>query len=361
MPSAEQTTARIGAGPVGGGQALGARRAEQMSAVHDERSEHLMHEVQRELVRSVQRGWLMSALARVVCEHGAEGASVRQIVACAGVSRRRFYELFASSDDCFRAVFEDAIGQVRIRASRAYGIEGAWSDRLRAGLFAVLAYFDSEPELARLLVLHTTATGPATARRNELLWQLIDFIDSEGRAANPASNPPPLTGETVVGGVLGVIQARLSEDGEAPLTSLVNPLMSVIALPYLGPEAAWEELARPVHAAVRTPPQDRAERNAPGDLDMRLTYRTLRVLAEIAAAPGISNQAVAEAAGIRDQGQISKLLSRVEGLGLIRNAGAGQAKGRPNAWHITHRGAAVGRDLGQRLRRDSSALHLGGG
>ncbi len=332
-----------------------------MSVVHEDRSEQLMHEVQRELVRGVQRGWLMSALAKVVCEHGVEGASVRQIVTCAGVSRRRFYELFASSGDCFRAVFEDAVGQVRVRASRAYGVEGAWSDRLRAGLFAMLAFFDSEPELARLLVLHTTATSPARARRDELLWQLIDFIDSEGRAANPTSNPPPLTGETVVGGVLGVVQARLSEDGDAALTSLVNPLMSVIALPYLGPEAAWEELARPVHRAVsRRPPSD-GEREARGALDMRLTYRTLRVLAEIAAAPGISNQAVAEAAGIRDQGQISKLLSRVEGLGLIRNVGAGQAKGRPNAWHITHRGAAVGRDLGQRLSHEHSAVQLGGG
>lgn len=332
-----------------------------MSALHEDRSEQLMHEVQQELVRGVQRGWLMSALAKVVCEHGVEGASVRQIVACAGVSRRRFYELFASSGDCFRAVFEDAAGQVHARASRAYGVEGTWSDRLRAGLFAVLAFFDSEPELARLLVLHTTATSPARARRDELLWQLIDFIDSEGRASNPASNPPPLTGETVVGGVLGVIQARLSEAGEVSLTSLVNPLMSVIALPYLGPKAAWEELARPVHKAVNRRPLNGGERDARGAVDMRLTYRTLRVLAEIAAAPGISNQAVAEAAGIRDQGQISKLLSRVEGLGLIRNAGAGQAKGRPNAWHITHRGAAVGRDLGQRLSREHSAVQFGGG
>jgi AcrR family transcriptional regulator/DNA-binding MarR family transcriptional regulator len=313
-------------------------------------SEKLMPEVERELVRSVQRGWLMSALAKVVCEHGPEGASVRQIVACAGVSRRRFYELFASSDDCFRAVFEDAVERARSRASRAYGTEGAWNDRVRAGLFAMLAFFDSEPELARLLILHTTCSGPATVRRNELLWQLIEFIDSEGRAANPALNPPPLTGETVVGGVFGVIRTRLSEDSEAPLTCLVNPLMSAIALPYLGSDAAWEELARPTHKSADTRSPAKTEREAPAALDIRLTYRTLRVLAEIAATPAISNQAVAEAAGIRDQGQISKLLSRLEGLGLIRNAGAGQARGRPNAWYITDRGAVIGRDLGQRLR-----------
>jgi len=321
--------------------------------VNGDPSEEIRHEVDRELARSVQRGWLMSALAKLVCEHGPEGVSVRQIVACAGVSRRRFYELFASSDDCFRAVFEDAVERARSCASRAYGTDGAWSDRLRAGLSAMLGFFDSEPELARLLIQHTTCSGPATARRDELLWQLIEFIDSEGRAANPALNPPPLTGEIVVGGVFGVIRTRLSEDCEAPLTRLVSPLMSVIALPYLGSMAAWEELARPAHKSANGRSPTRANRQALPALDMRLTYRTVRVLAEIAATPGSSNQAVAEASGIRDQGQISKLLSRVEGLGLIRNAGAGQAKGRPNAWYVTDRGAGIGRDLGQRLNRAS--------
>jgi AcrR family transcriptional regulator len=319
-----------------------------------------MHEVERELVRSVQRGWLMSALARVVGEHGPDGASVRQIVMYAGVSRRRFYELFASSDDCFRAVFDDAVEQARSRAASAYGVDGAWNERLRAALSEVLAFFDSEPELARLVVLHTTPTGPATARRNEMLAALTTFIDAEGRAASPASNPPPLTAETVVGGILGVVQARLSEDSPEPLTSLVNPLMSVIVLPYLGPEAAWGELARPVSGDAVERPAPETERNVLGDLDMRLTYRTLRVLAEIAAAPGISNQAVAEAAGIRDQGQISKLLSRVEGLGLIRNTGAGQPRGRPNAWFVTRRGAEVGQDIGARLRRGSLPSHQTG-
>ncbi len=325
-----------------------------------DRSEQHMHEVERELVRSVQRGWLMSALARVVGEHGPDGASVRQIVMYAGVSRRRFYELFASSDDCFRAVFDDAIEQARSRASLAYGVDGAWNERLRAALSEMLAFFDSEPELARLVVLHTTPTGPATARRNELLAALTDFIDVEGRAASPTFNPPPLTAETVVGGILGVMQARLSEDSPETLTALVNPLMSVIVLPYLGPEAAWGELARPVRGNLAEKPAAEPERNVLGDLDMRLTYRTLRVLAEIAAAPGISNQAVAEAAGIRDQGQISKLLSRVEGLGLIRNTGAGQPRGRPNAWFVTRRGAEVGQDIGARLRRGSLSSHQTG-
>jgi DNA-binding MarR family transcriptional regulator len=75
---------------------------------------------------------------------------------------------------------------------------------------------------------------------------------------------------------------------------------------------------------------------------MRLTYRTVRVLAAIAAHANASNRQVADASGVQDQGQISKLLARLEHLGLIENAGAGgPTRGEPNAWRLTPRGREV--------------------
>ena len=68
---------------------------------------------------------------------------------------------------------------------------------------------------------------------------------------------------------------------------------------------------------------------------MRLTYRTLRVLGAVAERPGASNREVGAAAGMTDQGQISKLLARLEGLGLIANVGAGHVKGAPNGGCMT--------------------------
>ena len=42
-----------------------------------------------------------------------------------------------------------------------------------------------------------------------------------------------------------------------------------------------------------------------------------------------------------DPGQISKLLRRLERLGLLVNTGAGHAKGEPNAWALTDKGQQV--------------------
>ncbi len=48
-------------------------------------------------------------MAKIVFEQGLESVSVQQIVARAGVTRRTFYELFESREDCFRAVFEQSV------------------------------------------------------------------------------------------------------------------------------------------------------------------------------------------------------------------------------------------------------------
>ena len=74
---------------------------------------------------------------------------------------------------------------------------------------------------------------------------------------------------------------------------------------------------------------------------MRLTHRTACVLRAIAEHPGASNREVANLAGIVDQGQISKLLSRLENLELIVNVGQGGYRGAPNAWTLSPRGEQV--------------------
>jgi len=70
---------------------------------------------------------------------------------------------------------------------------------------------------------------------------------------------------------------------------------------------------------------------------MRLTYRTLRVLRVIAAQPGLSNRQIGERAGIRAQGQISKMLARLARLEMTENT---ETAGAAKAWRLTAKGEA---------------------
>jgi hypothetical protein len=125
----------------------------------------------------------------------------------------------------------------------------------------------------------------------------------------------------------------------------LGELVGMIVLPYLGAGAARKELERPVPALLLEAsyePRRKAPRSTGDPLEgvpMRLTYRTTRVLEGVGAHPGASNRQVAENAGIGDQGQVSKLLRRLQRLGLLTNQGEGaHAKGEPNAWVLTPRG-----------------------
>jgi AcrR family transcriptional regulator/DNA-binding MarR family transcriptional regulator len=283
---------------------------------------------------------MLHAMAEVAAERGAANATVAHVVARSGVSRRTFYDLFADREDCFMAAFEDALERVSRRVLAAYGGEGRWQERIRAGLAAFLAFVEEEPDLGRLLVVESLVAGPkAMARREQLVDVLVVVLEEGRRQGKTGQDSSALSAEGLVGAVLAVIHARLVHRQSDSLGELLNPMMSMIVLPYLGPAAARREAARPVSEGSR---RARGRRRDPlRDLDMRLTYRTVRVLIAISANPGASNRQVADAAGIVDQGQISKLLLRLHNLGLIENVGDGPSKGEPNAWRLTAKGEEV--------------------
>jgi AcrR family transcriptional regulator/DNA-binding MarR family transcriptional regulator len=297
--------------------------------------------VPREHVTEIQRVRILMAMAEVASERGAGQASVAHIVSRAGVSRRTFYDLFEDREDCFLATFDEVIARASVPVLAAYRAESRWRERIRAGLLALLVFFDEEPALARFCVVEALAAGPrALECRGEVVQQLVRVVD-EGREARPARtpDPPPLAGEGAVGAVLAVIHARLVAGGPEPLISLLGSLMSAIVMPFQGGAAAQKELHRPAPSLKINPARHYGDPLE--GLDMRITYRTVRVLLAIGSGPGASNREIATAAGIQDQGQVSKLLTRLEHLGLVRNEGVGPAKGAPNAWTLTAKGQRV--------------------
>jgi AcrR family transcriptional regulator len=304
-------------------------------------------------VEEMQRRRLLLAMQELAGETGLADATVGQVCKRSRMSRRTFYELFDSRDDCFLATVEHALEQIGERVLPAWEQGGGrWHVRVRAALEALLALFDEQPRLARLCVIQTLTGGPPVlARRKETLDALAAVVDEGRPKARVGPGPPPLTAEGTVGGVLAVIHARLQDPDPRPLRELVPSLAGMIIFPYLGAAASQRELERPcavkLTGRTRTPDGNGHAGSDPfRDLPLRFTYRTARVLATIAAHPGANNRHTGENAGITDQGQTSKLLKRLESAGLIENNGAGRDSGEPNAWKLTPRGEEINAALG---------------
>jgi len=289
---------------------------------------------------------MLAAAVEAVEDVGYARMTVAQVIGRARVSRKTFYDVFTDREDCFLAAFEQALSQARLIAQEAYDRESSWRDGIRAALARLLMFMDEEPGLARLCVVEALGAGERVLeRRAKVLDELAVLIDQGRMVANGTREPPEVTAEGVVGAIFAVLHTRVLERGEEPLTDLLGSLMSMIVLPYLGARAAGRELSRP---PLELPGDGRSRalarhRDPLEGLNMRLTYRTVRVLMVIAEHPGASNREIAEGSGIVDQGQISKLLNRLARLNLVENFGEGQEKGAANAWHLTARGAQVER------------------
>jgi AcrR family transcriptional regulator len=317
-------------------------------------------------VSKVQRARLLLGAAAAVDELGYDNATVTHIVAKAGVSRRTFYSLFENREACFSSLLEDTFAHVTEALVGAEVAELDWCERMRQGLWVILCFFDAEPVLARVCVVQSTRGSLyMLERREEILGQLAKIVDEGRGQSSKATKCPPLTAEGLVGAAVSIVYARLLKGARQPLADLLGELMSMIVLPYLGPAAARREYAR----ALPAKPASMVQSAVPGasisgastlrDIPMRLTYRTARVLEDIAGHPGASNRMVAEHVGIEDQGQISKLLARLERLGLLENMGAGPAKGEPNAWQLTATGQHVTQSIGADARQSRRARRTG--
>src|SRR5271166_1841336 len=103
----------------------------------------------RARVSEIQRGRMLSAAVEVVEDVGYARMTVAQVTGRARVSRKTFYDVFADREDCFLAVFEEALSRVRLRASESYERERGWREGMRSGLAMLLLFVDEEPALAR--------------------------------------------------------------------------------------------------------------------------------------------------------------------------------------------------------------------
>jgi AcrR family transcriptional regulator/DNA-binding MarR family transcriptional regulator len=309
------------------------------------------HGLPSDQVVDIQRQRILRAMAEVTSERGFAAATVESVIARAKVSRRTFYQLFADRHDCFLAVFDETVKRVAVGVCAAYRAPGPWVERVRDGLLELLLFLDREPLLAKICVVGSMAGDTAMlAHRGKVIRALTQVAD-EGRCLVRRREPPsPLTAEGIVGGVFSIVHARLHEGECGPLRDLLGPLMAVIVLPYLGPAAAYRELARPapeiVSDPVRSPDPNGHMSDLLGELGTRMTYRTVRVLEVIGDQPGLSNREAARAAGVTDQGQISRLLARLRSAGLVANHRPGNRRGLSNAWRLTLKGEEIQRAIG---------------
>ncbi len=195
------------------------------------------------LVSSAKRQMILEGMLEVVGQNGYEAASVRMVLGRTGLYRQAFYDEFADVDACYLEAFDFGVAQLEAAVRAAGGAEESWQGRLRAGLDALLAALEADPDLGRALFVEVHAAGSeALERRSEAMKRVTDFIDSARHASTGLEAPPPIAAEGIVAGMHAVLHAKLASHEDDGFAKLLPDFMYFAVLPYFGPEAADAEM-----------------------------------------------------------------------------------------------------------------------
>jgi AcrR family transcriptional regulator len=196
------------------------------------------HGLSPEQVADSQRERLLAATAEVVAERGYRATTITEIVKAASVSSKAFYQHFDSKEECFLAAFDAVIAHLEDILAAAISSQEEWAQRVIAALRAALAFFASEPALARLcLVEPITATPTIIARFRAVIVAAIPFLET-GRGQRADAQPLPESTEDSLLGGLVTITSRAILTGVEPLQGLLPDLVDFVLAPYLGPAEA---------------------------------------------------------------------------------------------------------------------------
>ena len=199
------------------------------------------HGLTPEQVADSQRESVLAAMREQVAERGFKEVPVADVIARAGVSRKTFYELYASKEECFVALYEHELERLLGPALQAFAGSEPWIDRLRTAIGVLLGNLAADPVAARICFVEVLAAGPqALERRNTAIASLDSLFD---RASGTAGERAPRARTAgAIGYLSEVLNREIGAGRTTRLPELRAELMYTLTLPFVGPQDASREL-----------------------------------------------------------------------------------------------------------------------
>jgi AcrR family transcriptional regulator len=208
------------------------------------------HSIAVEEVVRQQRMRLMAAMLDAVGEQGYIATSVADVLSRAGISRRTFYEHFSDKEDCYLQAYDHVTAMLFETIAASFVGHRRWQDAMRAGLDVFLRTVAANPRFARACLGEILTVGPEGVRRRDAsLTPFQQFFEMARELAPAEASIPETVTETLVGGILETICARVMRDEADRVPELLDQLMFWGLVPFVGPVEANQALAEMAAAA----------------------------------------------------------------------------------------------------------------
>jgi AcrR family transcriptional regulator len=171
---------------------------------------------------------LLEGMAKALAAKGYADTTIADIVREAAVSRRSFYEHFATKADCLLALYESASEQALVVLIGAIDPLQPWQTQVEHAVTAYLDFLAEDPALLKTLFVEILGLGlPGLAVRRKVNAQIAGFISAATVGEQGARLTPELA-MTVVGGINELILQAIEDDRSSDLRRLVEPATRLI-------------------------------------------------------------------------------------------------------------------------------------
>lgn len=192
------------------------------------------HGLERDFVVRNQRDRLTAGVIATVAANGYHEATITQICRAAGVSRRTFYSYYSSKEACYA----EALGRITdyLSATLAESGDGgtSWPLRVRRRLDSLLAVFAANPDLVRFAWIAPLRVGEQIAGQHHGLLELVRQALVADKPDKGLRQPSPIVEQSLVGGMMALIAARVESGEGSELPELLADLVEMFLAPFLG-------------------------------------------------------------------------------------------------------------------------------
>jgi AcrR family transcriptional regulator len=192
-----------------------------------------------------EAGRLREAILDLCAERGYARVDLPVLLDRAGLDEEAFYRQHHDLDACFAAVLGGIYDEFFSAAQEALVGERGWRDRMRATAYALLRFLRRDERVAHFAAVEAQNVDAAQGPFLETFDRLVDLIDEGSAEVGDAVSPSRATALGVGGVVFARIQEAVAKGELESGEEEIPELMYAAVFPYVGAEAAAEELRIP--------------------------------------------------------------------------------------------------------------------
>lgn len=193
-----------------------------------------------------ERERIAAALIDLSVERGFYDLGLAEVLERAGVGEGAFQRHFADLEDCFAQVYERQRDEFVAAVFAGFSSRELWREQMRAAAWAMLEFLREDHKRAYFMSCEVHHAGERARLIRDEAMQGFFFLIDQGRGE--LEDPESLsfhTAESIGSAIYQHFSETIARFDFERLERMIPEMMYAALLPYLGPEAAAEELAIP--------------------------------------------------------------------------------------------------------------------